>query len=64
MGIKRNSGVEKMIRMSKKIIDNWEIVLDNLNKDELILIKGMIDKMLVDKFDEKEEDWDRTHKSE
>lgn len=43
-----------MIRMSKKIIDNWNVVLDNLNKDELNFIKDMIDKIIVNKFEQEQ----------
>lgn len=38
--------------MENKTKEKWDIVLDNLNQDDLEMIRKMIDKVLKNKYEE------------
>jgi hypothetical protein len=41
--------------LDKKILEKWDMVLDNLSKDDLLVIKDKIEKTLIKKYDIKME---------
>jgi hypothetical protein len=41
--------------LDKKILEKWDMVLDNLSKDDLLIIKDKIEKTLIKKYDIKME---------
>jgi hypothetical protein len=41
--------------LDKKILEKWDMVLDNLSKDDLLIIKDKIEKTLIKKYNIKME---------